>query len=63
MIGKIFFDCGKRNCLVAEKITGLLNLKTNADVETIKTYILNPEQKLSSLVFFAVNKISIIFSR
>ena len=63
LIGEIFFDCGKLTFLVAEKITVLLILKTNADVKTIKTYVLNPEQKLSLLVFFAVNKISIIFSR
>ena len=54
-----FLDCGKIAFLTAEKIV----LKANANVETIKTYILNLEQKLSSLAFFAVDKISIIFSR
>ena len=46
------FDCGKLNFLKAEKIIGLMILKTNASVETIKTYLLSLEQKLSSLAFF-----------
>ena len=42
-----FLDCGKLSFLTAEKIT----LKANANVETINTYILNLEQKFSSLAF------------
>ena len=38
-------------------------LKTNLSVETIKTYILNLEQKLSSFAFFAIVETNIIFSR
>ena len=45
--------------MTAEKII----FKANAIVKTVKTYILNLEQKLSSFAFFAVDKISIIFSR
>ena len=35
--------------LTAEKIIGLITFKANANVEIVKTYILNLEQKLSSL--------------
>ena len=45
--------------MTAEKII----FKANAIVKTVKTNILNLEQKLSSFAFFAVDKISIIFSR
>ena len=48
-------DCGKSTFLTAEKMI----FKVNANVETIKTYILNLEQKLNSL---AADKISIIYS-
>ena len=58
-----FLDCGKFTFLNAEKIIDLMILKTNANVETIKTSILNVEEKLSLLAFFAVDKISILFSR
>ena len=34
-------------------------MKANVNVETIKTYILSLEQKLSSLAFFAVDEINI----
>ena len=50
-----FFDCGKITFLAAEKIR-LIILKANANDETIKTYILNLEQKSSSLAFLAVDK-------
>ena len=56
---KKFLGCGKLTFLTAEKII----LKVNANVETIKTHILNLEQKISLIAFFAVDKISIIFSR
>ena len=58
-----FLDCGKFTFLNAKKIIDLMILKTNANVETIKTSILNVEEKLSLLAFFAVDKISILFSR
>ena len=44
-----FLDRGKLTFLTAEKIIGLITLKVNADVETMKTYILNLEQKPRSL--------------
>ena len=58
-----FLDCGKFAFLNAEKMIDLIILKTNANVETIKTSILNVEEKHSLLAFFAVDKISILFSR
>ena len=39
-------DRGKFTFLAAEKIIGLIILKTNASVETIKTCFLNIKQKL-----------------
>ena len=63
-----FLDCRKVSWLckltflTAEKIIDLIILKTNANVETIKTDILNLEQKLSSFAFFTVDKINIIFN-
>ena len=51
-----------KNFLTAEKIIGLIILKTNADVEAIKIFFLSLEQKLKSLAFFAVDKIDIILS-
>ena len=61
MIVENFLNCGKLPFLAAEKIIGLIILKTNTNAETIKTYIFNLEQKLSSLAFFVVDKISFIF--
>ena len=58
-----FLDCGQFTFFTAEKIIGLIILKRNASVETIKTYALNLEQKLSLLAFSAVDKINIIFSQ
>ena len=58
-----FLDCGQFTLLTAEKIIGLIILKRNASVETMKTYALNLGQKLSLLAFSAVDKINIIFSR
>ena len=58
-----FSDCEKLTFLTAEKIIDLKILKTNANIEIMKRYSLNLEQKLSSLVIFAVDKINIIFSR
>ena len=57
-----FLDCGKLTFLSAEKIIGLIILKTNTNVETIKTYILNLEQNVILLVFFIIDKINIISS-
>ena len=37
-------------------------MKAHANVEAIKKYILNLEQKLISLAFFVVDKINIIYS-
>ena len=37
-------------------------LKANGNLETIETCILNPEQKLGSLAFFAVSKQYTLFS-
>ena len=51
----MFRDCRKK--------IGLKTLKANAKVQTIKTCILNLEQKLISLTIFAADKINIIFSR
>ena len=48
--------------MAAEKIIGLIILKTNATAETIKAYIVSLEQKLC-LSFFEVDKINFIFSR
>ena len=68
LIMEIFLDYG-RNVLTLKNLFSWLHkidliiLKTNANVETIKTYILNLEEKLSSLTFFAVDKINIICSR
>ena len=36
-------------------------LKSNANIETIKTYILNLEQKFSSFAFFVIGEIDIIY--
>ena len=58
-----FLDYVKLTFLTAQKIISVIILKTNANVKTIKTYILNLEQKLSSHFFFMVDKINIIFSR
>ena len=63
LIKENFLDCGKLIFLIAEKIMGLIILKTNASVETIKTYILSLDQKPSLLAFFVVDKMNIIFSR
>ena len=52
MIKENFIDSGKLTFFTAEKIIDLIILKANAIVETIKAYILNLEQKLSSLAFF-----------
>ena len=57
-----FLDCGKLTFLNEGK-KGLIILKINANVETIYRYAFNREQKLSSLTYFTVNKIIIIFSR
>ena len=56
-------DQGKITFMTAEKIVNLIILKANARVETMKTYILSLEQKLSLLTFFAEDKISPIFSK
>ena len=37
-------------------------LKANGYLETIEKCILNPEQKLDSLVFFAESKLNTLFS-
>ena len=63
LIVENFLDCGKLTFLTAEKVIGVIILKTNANVETIKTYILNIEQKLSSVAFFVADKVSTIFLR
>ena len=42
------------------KIIDLKILEANANVKTIKTYILNLGQKLSSLTVFVVDKINIM---
>ena len=42
----------KLTFLTAEKIIGLIILKTNTSVENINTYLLSLEQKLKSLAFF-----------
>ena len=47
-----FLDCRKRTFFTSEKIIGLIILKAKANTETIMTYILNLEQKLSSFAFF-----------
>ena len=62
MTVEYFLDCGKLTFLSAEKIIGLIILKTNTNVETIKTYILNLEQNVILLVFFIIDKINIISS-
>ena len=46
-----FLDCGKVTFLTAEKIIGLIISKVNINVEIIKTYIMNVEQKLSVFAF------------
>ena len=59
-LDQVKFLCGKipwlwnKYSLDCKKLIGLIILKTNASIETSKTYI---------LVFFAVDKINIIFSR
>ena len=58
-----FLACGKLTFLSAEKVIGLITLKVNFNFETMKTYILDLEPKLRSLVFFGVGKVNIIFSR
>ena len=55
-----FFDCEKLNFFTAEKTVSLMTLKANANAETIKKYILNLEQKVSSLTFLGVGKINIM---
>ena len=50
-----FFDC--------RKFPWLQKNNSSNNFETIKAYILNLEQKLNSLAFFAVDKSNIIFSR
>ena len=55
-----FFDCEKLTFLTTEKTVSLMTLKANANAETIKTYILNLEQKFSSLTFSGVGKINIM---
>ena len=56
---KKFFDC--ENLLFDyTKIIDLKILEANANVKTIKTYILNLGQKLSSLTVFVVDKINIM---
>ena len=63
LIKENFLDSRKFTFLTAEKIIGLIILKANASVETIKTYLLSLEQKLSSIAFFFLeDKINIIFS-
>ena len=57
-----FPDCGKFTLLTAEIIIGLTILKTNTSAETIETYFLSLEWKLSLHDLFVVNKINIIFS-
>ena len=42
----MFLDCGILTFLTAEKRIHLIILKGNANVEKIKTYVLNIEQKL-----------------
>ena len=51
-----FFDCGKLTFLTAEKIIGLVILEANVNVETIKAYILNLEQKIIHLSFLDQTK-------
>ena len=58
---KELFDCQDHTFLTAEKIVGLITSKANSNAETIKTYILNLEMKLSSLTFSRVDKINIMF--
>ena len=55
----------KENLLswLQKNIMDLIILKRNASVETIKTYLLNLEQKRSLLVYFAVDETDIIFSQ
>ena len=59
---EIFLYHGKLTILTVEKIIGLIILKRNANIETIKTYILYLEQKLSSVVFFLWYMESILYS-
>ena len=58
---KELFDCQDHTFLTAEKIASLITSKANSNAETIKTYILNLEMKLSSLTFSEVDKINIMF--
>ena len=51
-----FLDCGKFTFLTAEKIIGLVILEANVNVETIKAYILNLEQKIIHLSFLGQTK-------
>ena len=51
-----FLDCGQFTFLTAT------NNRSNK-FETINTYVLNLEQKLSSVAFFDVDKITTISSR
>ena len=60
---KKYLDQGKITFMTAEKIVNLIILKANARVETMKIYIFSLEQTLSLLTFFAVEKISPIFSK
>ena len=48
---KSFLDCGKRTFLTSKEILSLIILKTNASVETIKTYILSLGQKHAETYF------------
>ena len=52
LTGEKFLDCGKLTFLTAGEVISQIILTANGKIETIKTYILNLEQKLSSLVFF-----------
>ena len=61
-----FLDCGKLAWLwetycLGEKKLSLNTLETNANVEACQTHILNLEQNYSSLAFFVVNIVNVIF--
>ena len=63
MIKENLFDFGKLTFFTEEKIVGLIILKINANIETIKTYVLNLQQKLVYLAFFNEDKTNITLSR
>ena len=63
LIVKSSFTLEKLFDLLSWKIICLIVLRVNANVGTIKTYILNLEQKLGLFTFFMEDKINIIFSR